>query len=110
MNFTLRKTTITSVQALLDRFDKLPRDPNLLELVMQEEDDGEIEIVDTIPVLVLPDVDFSEYNGAHCDWLESQVEDFDRVYPTDLSRECLEDFLYDGQDLYVITNNNSHNA
>ena len=106
MNFTLRKTTITSVEALLDRFDKLPRDPYLLELAMQEEEDGEIEIVDTVPVLVLPGVSFSEYKGSHCAWLESQVEGFDRLYPTDLSRECLEDFLYEGQDLYVITNTN----
>lgn len=116
-DFELRKTTITSVQALLD---KLPENPFFLELCNIEDPDGECEIVDSIPVLVLPGVCFSEYNGYHCEWLEFMCEGFNRVYPTDFCDEDLEDFLYDGQEIYVITwsesakrritNNNSHIA
>ena len=100
MTFSLRKTTITSVQALLA---KCP-DPFLLEVVL-EGPEGEIDL-DT-PVWVLPDVKFSEYNGAHCDWLiEAAGEDFNNVYPYE---EEAEELLYDGQEIFVITNN-PHNA
>ena len=102
--FALRKTKITSVQALLA---KCP-DPFLLELVQQSEE-GDIDL--DVPVLVLPNVDFSEYNCQHCDWLIEQAgDDFNNVYPTDLCDEDLQEFLWDGQEIYVITNNNSHNA
>ena len=99
MNFALRKTTITSVQALLD---KCP-DPFLLEVVL-EGPEGEIDM-DT-PVWVLPDVDFSEYNGQHCQWLMEAAthlngeDGYNGVYPYE---EEAEELLYDGQEIYVIT-------
>ena len=94
MTFSLRKTTITSVQALLAKCE----DPHLLEVVL-EGPEGEIDM-DT-PVWVLPDVDFSEYNGQHCDWLIEQAgDDYNNVYPYE---EEAEELLYDGQEIYVIT-------
>ena len=102
--FSLRKTTITSVQAL---FDKCP-DPFLVEVV-EEGPEGEIDV--TTPVWILPDVKFSEYRGDHMDWLVEQAGgDYNNAYPTDMCEEDLEDFLFDGQEIYVITNTNTHNA